>query len=270
MYRLLQFLSYYRRALTVYQLHSPFVYALVQAVLEDRRRYYAFTAIERLRAATVALRETIDMRDWGTGGGPRPGGLRRVAIGRLARRAASSPAQGRWLFRLVQWLDAGRRLELGASLGFGTAYLAAPHSRGHVIALEGDAACAARARENLRRLGLPHAEVRAGRFEEALGGALNDLGGVDLVLFDGDHRGAATRAYFEQCLPYGHARTAYVFDDVYASPDMTAAWRAVQHHPAVTLTVDWFDLAVAFANPDLREKQHFRVAPLRWKPWKVF
>lgn len=48
-YRFRQFLNFYRQAATKYQLHSPFVFELANAVLEDTRWYYAFRDVEALR-----------------------------------------------------------------------------------------------------------------------------------------------------------------------------------------------------------------------------
>jgi predicted O-methyltransferase YrrM len=96
------------------------------------------------------------------------------------------------------------------------------------------------------------------------------MGQVDLVFFDGHHQAAPTLAYFEQCLPYAHSRTLFVFDDIYASEEMTAAWSHIRQHERLTLTVDCFDLAFAFFHPEMREKQHLRLVPTQWKPWAKF
>jgi predicted O-methyltransferase YrrM len=269
MHRLRQFLSFYSRAATLYQVHSPFVFNLTREVLEDRRSYYAFDAVEGLRRELLRSGETVLHTDWGTGGGAAPGQARRTTVGRLVRRAASSPEQGRRLFRLAQALEAGRILEIGTSLGIGALYLASACRGGRMIGLEGCPDCAERARRHALRLDLPHLEVRDGEFDQTLLPALRELR-PDLVFLDGNHRREATERYFLACLPFAHDRTAFVFDDVHASAGMSAAWRAVQDHPRVTLTIDWFGLSVAFINPVFIKKQHFRLLPFRWKPWKAF
>ena len=55
------FPGFYLRAVTQYQLHSPFVFELVRAVLEDRRHYYAFDDIEQLRQRLLRA-----MKQWYT------------------------------------------------------------------------------------------------------------------------------------------------------------------------------------------------------------
>lgn len=243
----------------------------VNAVLEDRRWYYAFEDIEAVRREMLASPVVLEMEDYGaTSNGQRPA-LRQVPLRRMARTAASSPAQGRMLFRTVQWLRPERMLELGTSVGVGAMYLAAAARHAQFVSLEGSEACAHIARANLGILDLHHhAEVVSGPFRDTLVPALEKLGRVDLVFFDGHHRETATLDYFERCLPHTHTGTVLVFDDVHWSAEMTAAWEKIKAHPKVALSIDCFDLGFVFLNPEIGAKQHYRLVPLRCKPWKVF
>lgn len=257
-------MRFYRAAVTKYQLHSPFAFEWAEAVLEDRRWFYAFRDIEALRAKMRAVGTVVEFDDLGADGP----GLRREPLGRVVARSASSPAQGRQLFRLADWLKPAKLLELGTSAGIGAMYLASARgAQSRLFTLEGSPALANVARTNFNLLKLTNAEVIDGPFDATLGPALQRLGQPDLVFFDGHHRAEPTLRYFATCLAQAHDRTVFVFDDAYWSPEMTAAWRQIQQHPRVTLTLDSFDLAFAFINPDFREKQHFRVVPARCKPW---
>lgn len=267
-FRLRQLTGFYLRALTRYQLHSPFVFEWANAVLEDRRWYYPFRDIEALRAKMLA----VDTEIRPSGFGAAPAAQQPVRLGKVVRRSAVSPEKGRMLFRLVNWLRPARMLELGCSTGISAMYLASAAAQSaRLLTLEGDAALAAVARTNFRLLGLEQAEVIEGEFHRTLAPALDRLGGpVDLVYFDGDHRPEPTLDYFETCLAHAHDRTVFVFDDVYWSPEMTQAWERICAHPKVTLTLDAGRLAFAFIDPDFLQKQHLRVVPTRWKPWKIF
>lgn len=264
-HKIRQFLRFYWRAVTKYQLHSPVVFDLAQALLYDRRWYYAFNDIEAIRQRMLQSDVVLHFTDFGAGQASGSVPLRRVA-----RRSASSSQQGQRLFRLANWAQPRALLELGTSIGIGTMYLASGVRDARFITLEGAVDCAAVAQSNLALLGLPHVEVRSGEFDTTLTSALADVSPVDLVYLDGNHRRAATLAYFEQCLASAHTNAIFVFDDVYWSEEMTVAWTEIQNHPQVTTTVDFFDLSLAFINPDFREKQHFRIVPYWWKPWKFF
>jgi predicted O-methyltransferase YrrM len=126
------------------------------------------------------------------------------------------------------------------------------------------------AAQNLDILGLRQVELLPGEFDSTLLPALQALRQVDFFYFDGNHRPEPTLRYFETCLPFASAKAAFVFDDVHWSAEMEQAWKSIQQHPRVTLTVDFFDFSVAFINPDFREKQQIAVVPARWKIWRFW
>jgi predicted O-methyltransferase YrrM len=262
----IQWCLFYLKANTRYQVHSPFVFDLCNAVLEESRFYYAFRDIERLRQQMLASQASIQQTDYGAGG---PAHAPRK-IADIVRNAGSSSRQGRWLFHLVRHLQPASILELGTSLGLGTLYLAGGAPAAKIITLEGCPQTAAVARQHFGMQGQDRIQLRTGPFENSLLPVLEDLGAVDFIFFDGNHRPEPTLHYFEACLKAAHPNTVFVFDDMYWSVGMRQAWLQIQQHRQVTLSVDFFDLSMAWINPDFKVKQHFRLVPERWKPWKVF
>ncbi len=264
-HKIRQFLRFYGGAVTKYQLHSPIVASVAKALIQDRRWYYAFQDVEAIRRKMQRSGVQVNFTDFGAG---QASGT--VALRQIVRQSASSRRQGRRLFRLANWLQPTSILELGSSVGISTMYLASAARNARFTTLEGCADCAAIARANLEMLGLQQVDVRSGEFNTTLVPALADLVPVDLVYLDGNHRRAPTLAYFELCLAAAQPNTVFVFDDVYWSAEMTAAWQEIQNHARVTTTVDFFDLSLAFITPDFREKQHFRIVPYWWKLWKFY
>jgi len=259
------FPGFYFHAVTQYQLHSPFVYDLVRAVLEDRRNYYAFDQIEMLRFRLKSGNESVVYDDPGA----RTSKVER-RISELVQTSASSRRQGRRLFRLSQWLKPRRMLELGTSLGFGSAYLAAGWEHGRLDTIEGAEPLARVAAMNLEWLKLVNATVHTGVFEHMLPEILKSGDAPDLIFFDGNHRAEPTVAYFETCLKYCGEKTLFVFDDVHWSADMEHAWKQLCAHPKVTLSIDLWDFAILGIDPAFKVKQHFSVVPALWKPWKFW
>jgi predicted O-methyltransferase YrrM len=267
---------FFWRADTKYQVHSPFVFQLVQEVVEDDRNYYIFGGVAALRAKLLSNHTAIEVTDFGAGpGGSNSGSTaplqRRTTIAAVTARSASDPVQGAMLFKLAQWLQPQQVLELGTSIGLGTAYLASgTTTKAKVVSLEGCPALAGIARANLEALGVPNVHVVSGAFEQTLAKTIANMERLDLVYFDGNHQEQPTLAYFAQCLPKAHAGSVFVFDDVHWSHGMESAWKQVQDHEKVTLTVDFGGFACAFFNPDHKAKQHFSVVPAAWKPWKFY
>jgi len=267
LYSIVAFCKFYWRAVTKYQIHSPFVFELAQAVLEDRRDYYAFRDVEVLRARMLASEALLEVTDYGTGAEK---GLKKRTLRSIVRRAGSSARQGQRLFRLLQWLAPKTVVEMGSSVGISTLYMASAVRNARLVSLEGCPQTAEVARTNLEVLGLRHAEIITGPFEKNLIPALQQLRQVDLVFVDGNHREKPTLDYFEQSLPFAHNHTVFVFDDTHWSAGMQAAWQRIQQHPRVTLSIDFYDFALVFLNPDFKVRQHWSIVPAWWKLWKFY
>jgi predicted O-methyltransferase YrrM len=99
---------------------------------------------------------------------------------------------------------------------------------------------------------------------------LNDLGKLDYVFIDGNHRLAPTLNYFDSCLEFAHNETVFVFDDIHWSYEMEEAWEKLKAHPRVTISIDLFHMGVIFILKEKKVKEHYLLCPLSWKPWKSF
>jgi predicted O-methyltransferase YrrM len=247
--------------------HSPFVFELLEQVIEDDRRYYDFGALKRVRELAERNNQLLTVQDFGAGSRVQHNAQRTVA--QIAKTAVSPTWQGEFLFRLVNHFQAKRRLEVGTSLGISSLYQYLPLRQAPLATLEGCPSIAAEAAKNFKKLKATNIQQYLGKFEETLPQALRDLGGVDYVYLDGNHQKAPTLAYFEACLAYSHADTVFVIDDINWSNDMQEAWQAIQAHPQVSLSIDLFFMGLVFLRKEQQQKQQFTLIPARYKPWKM-
>ncbi|MCB0586661.1 MAG: class I SAM-dependent methyltransferase [Phaeodactylibacter sp.] len=262
-----KFLQYYWRARTRYDIHSPFVFELVEKTLEDSRTFYAFPIIEGLR--NLLLRDDTEVHLTDYGAGSKADGSPRRTVHSLARHTAVSPATGQLLFRLVHFIKPTTLLELGTSLGISTAYQAAAAPRSRFLTIEGCPETATLARQHFEQLNLPNVHLLTGPFREKLPEALRELQRLDYLYLDGDHRLGASLEYFEQCLPYAHSDSVFVIADIHWSNEMEKAWGAIRRHPRVSLSVDLFHIGLLFFRDEQREREHFTVIRSVWKPWRM-
>lgn len=250
-----KYLTYLVRSNNRHAVHSPFVYRLVEEVLRDQRKFYAFEAIEKRRRALLSDHSTVQITDLGAGSSLQRSSERRVW--EIARYAAKSPKYGKLLFRLANYFNPEDILELGTSLGISTAYLGSARTEARVITLEGAPEISAIALETFRQTGLTNIELVNGNFDDTLGPALLGLKKLDMAFIDGNHRKEPTLRYFSQCLTRTHPGSVLVFDDIHWTREMQSAWKEIIAHPAVTLSIDLFFLGVVFFREEFREKQHF-------------
>lgn len=255
----LKYLQYYSTAANGkgHGVHSPFVFNFISNVLNDKRFFYAYDRVERLREHALLNDQKIEVQDYGAGSAVMASRSRKVKA--IARWSLKSPKYARLLFRMVNYYQPQTIVELGTALGITTAYLASAKTSAQVYTLEGAPAIAALARQHFAQLAITNIHVTEGNFDDTLRPVLAKAGKVDFAFIDGNHRRAPTLRYFNWLLPYIQSQSIFVFDDIHWSAEMQEAWRGIQSHPAVTCSIDLFFIGIVFFSPDFKEKQHFSI-----------
>ena len=248
-----KYIRYYFKAGNRHDVHSPFVYALVEEVLNDRAAKPAYESVEALRRQLLGSTDIIDVTDLGAGS--LMGATNTRKIRDIVRHAAKPPKFGQLFYRLVKYLKASTVLELGTSMGLSTAYMAKAGAKVHTI--EGCPNIAARAAANFAALGLKNVQQYVGNFDTELTKVLAGMPPPDIVYIDGNHREEPTVQYFLDCLPMIKKSTVLIFDDVHWTDGMERAWETIKAHPSVTLTIDLFFIGLVFVSPDFKVKQDF-------------
>lgn len=262
-----QFWKYYQAAQTVSKIENDFVVNLLQETFSTDKQYVDFAPLEHLRYLLSQRKDRIEVTDLGAGS-YKDKGKERV-IGSIAKNAVSPKWQCQFLFQLINWLQPQNRLEVGTSLGINTLYQYLPRRQAPFITLEGCPNIAALAQKHFQTFRATAIDLKIGNFADTLPLALEELGKLDYALLDGNHRKEPTLDYFEQCLAYSHEGTVLVIDDIYWSEEMQAAWQAIQTHPKVNLTLDFFYFGLVFLRPQA-QKEHYQVIDKKFKPWQQF
>lgn len=249
------YLRHFITARNSHALHSPFLFLLYNEAIKNRKTLEALP-IERLRKQL--LNDERELEALNLGAGSKAGITHRPTVKKLAATVAVRPQYGALLLRLVHFLKAQNILELGTSLGLGTAFLAS-HSEARVTSIDGCSETQKVARDNLSKLGfMDRVELLTGTFDDVLPGLLAERRTWDLIYIDGDHRKTSTLRYFEQIIPHLHENSMVIFDDIYWSKGMTEAWKSIQEHPAVRQTIDVFQFGMVFFHTN-QLNEHFRL-----------
>ncbi len=254
--------------MTRYKVHSPFLFQLIEEVLEDDRQYYIFASLSATRKQLQASKHELTIKDLGAGSHVSNSNVRTIAS--IAKSAVSPEAQCQLLFRLTQYLKPKTMLEFGTSLGLSTLYQAFGHTQGQLITMEGSPQVAEFARGMFVNSKAKNIQLKTGNFDDLLPEILKGLAGkLDYVFFDGNHRKEATLNYFEACLPYADNNSVFVFDDIYWSPGMLEAWETIKQHPSVTLTVDLYYMGLVFFRKEQQQPEHMKLVTQAAKPWTM-
>ncbi len=262
-----RYLKYFASAKTRYQIHSPFVFDLINEVYEDDRNYYAFDKAEILREALMRNDTEIEVTDFGAGSHNNKSPKRKIS--NIATNALSPPAQCAFLFRLINRYRPKTMIEIGTSLGIATLYQAFGNKNAALITLEGCPKIAGIAQRQFKKAKAQNIEVIVGNFDQTLETALKKVGTLDYIFIDGNHRKAPTIQYYEQALQYAHDDTIFVFDDIHWSEEMEAAWQEVTNRNEVTIALDFFFFGLVFLKKANAKKINEVIVKSVLKPWKM-
>lgn len=237
--------------------HSPFVFDFIIHVLNDKKKYDCYDEIETLRKKLLNNNTVIEVEDFGAGSAVIP--FKNRVVKDIAASSLKKKKYARLLFRVAKYYEAKTIVELGTSFGITTCYLASANAGSKVITLEGARNIANLASKNFGEMNLGNVELIEGNFEKTLSLLNSKIADIDLVFVDGNHRKNATLEYFDFFLSKRTNNSIFIFDDIHWSVEMEEAWKLIQQHDSVTMTIDLFFIGLVFFRKDFKVKQHFSI-----------
>lgn len=257
LHQIIAYIKFLWRSSNQHGVHSPFVYGLVTRCFYDKKKHPANRQIHQYRKDLLESKEVIKVTDLGAGSKVFKTNDRSVSA--IGKNAGITSSRARLLNRLVRYLKIKNALELGTSMGIGTAAMAAENDI-RITTIEGCPETASVAREHLNRAGFHNLSVINGEFESVLKEwrTKKDQKApvFDLIYIDGNHQKKPTLKYFQELLPLIHNDTVFIFDDIHWSSEMEEAWEEIKNHSAVTVSIDTFFWGFVFFRRE-QEKEHF-------------
>lgn len=249
LYRLHTYFRHYFRSIRNskgYGVHSPFAFYFISHIINPKNYYgyYCYESIEHLRMKLFGCLQTISNNG------------KETTVKSIAIKSASPANDSQRLFRLAHFMKAENIIELGTSLGIGTAYLASSNHNANVISIDHNKHLQNIAQENSNSLGLKNIRYITGDFDNALEQVLTHKEQLDLVFFDGNHKGNATLRYYNKLKTKAHRQSVFVFHDIHWSKDMNKAWQTIIQDSLISISIECYNLGIVFFNPEFN-KQHF-------------
>jgi predicted O-methyltransferase YrrM len=238
-------------------IHSPFVFDFVIHVLNDKKKYECYKKIESLREQLLKDNAIIEVEDFGAGSAVIPSRKRKINV--IAKSSLKNEKFAKLLYRIVNYYKPQSVIELGTSLGITSCYIACANKNADVLTFEGSKEIAKIAKQNFEKANLENISLIEGNFDVTFKETLSKLKTVDLAFIDGNHRRNATLDYFSSLLKKSNSASVFIFDDIHWSAGMEEAWKQIQYHDEVKLTIDLFFIGLVFFNPDFKVKQHFTI-----------
>ncbi len=262
-----RFFRFYKRAVTLHSIHSPFLYQFIRSAFDLDRTYYPFLAIEGLREILGASEQKIGIQDFGAGSKTHDSSVR--SIQSIVRSSSSGQNKCHLLFNTVHFFRPSCILELGTNLGLATLYMASTDPSTKVTTVEGDPSLFALAKAHFEKYNTNNNIIAVNAtFEDFLNKAKR-LDGYDLIYIDGHHSGEATLNYYRYFSGYDTNEKIVIIDDIHWSKDMEDAWRTIREDMCFGVSLDIFQMGFLFLMPRFKQVEHFNYIPYKYKPWKI-
>lgn len=226
--------------------HSPFVYRLIDEVIYDFRWKSEYSEIEHLRQVLQYDDRSILVYDQCT------------SVSALVKNSCKSLRAAKLIYRLANYFSPNQVIEIGTSMGMDTTYLAKAAPQARIISMDQGVDTTAITSENLAKQGIKNVQILTGDLNQVVPDVLAELQSLDFVLINRGYDKKAMINYLNQCLPKFKETSLVVVDAIYLDKEMKEFWQQIKIHPQVTLTIDLFQIGLAFVRPQQAE-EHFKI-----------
>ena len=209
--------------------HSPFVFELITAVIENRCAYYCYESLSAVRKQLHFDKNKIRYNN------------REYPVKKYLDKYCFSESEDRLLFRLANRFSPRTILMMGSDLGLAPLYLTAYSKNTRCIVFEPEPDISAVARK--------YTEKYSSSIELRSSYDFDTIGDVGFIVL-----GAGNE--FEKYLRFVNDGTVMVIQGINSSKENRKKWRNICCHPRVTVTLDLYSLGIVFFNPKLHRKTY--------------
>ena len=162
------------------------------------------------------------------------------------------------IYRLANYFSANQIIELGTSMGVDTAYLMKAVPQAKIIVVDHHDDTVAITSKNLINSSAQSVQVLRRDQNHLLPIVNTEPQSLDFLLMNRSCRKEVSIKYLNQCLPLLKETSVVVVDAIYRDEEMKICWQQIKAHSQITVTIDLFQLGLAFVRPQQAE-EHFKI-----------
>jgi len=254
-FKIKSFILFLIKSTNQHGVHSPFVYNLVTKCFYKKSNASKTNIINNIRQQLISNNDLIDIYDFGSGSKVFKTNKRKISD--ISKIAGITKKKSTQLVNLLEYFKCSNILEIGTSVGLGTASLSIARPQANIISLEGCKNTAHIASNLFQTNNLKNIDLIIGEFDKTLPEIIQK-NSFDLVYFDGNHQKEPTLKYFEECLNSIDNNSIFIFDDINWSQEMQEAWLEIIEHPKVSVSINTYFWGLVFFRKE-QEKEHFTI-----------
>ena len=247
-----EFIKYQLIAKGRHGIHSPFVYKLVDEILNQKVPNSVKLQQNELFRNLKKTKTKINFQEFGAGSKKMD---RQRIVSDVFRQSATRGKYAKLIYLLSKNFEHKEILELGTSLGVGTLHLHWGNPSAKITTLEACPNTFAFARKNLQSQCFPNGPINIENtlFKEFIETSKTNY---DLIFIDGHHNGTALLHYIEALDKNSNEQTIFIVDDIRWSKDMLMAWNQLIQNEKYQLSIDFFKMGILMKRPT-QMKEHF-------------
>lgn len=241
-FTLKQRIRFFRKAKTIHDVDSPFVYQFCKYIVEDDRNFYLFP-LGRLLYQEAKQAEK--------------------------KRISTPPLMGKRLFRAVEHYKPEFAVELGSGDGLSTIYQAAAMLTGDLFSLDESSTSVTYAQNLVEEIGLPNIKIIQKKWSGSLSALPSKKQPIDQLFFSPQCPAEVILSLFQVLNQLIHNESVLIMANLYQSIERREVWEALKQSDRVRLSIDLFNLGFLFFNPSFHKKQDYYIVPAKQKPWRL-
>ncbi|MBK7811674.1 MAG: methyltransferase domain-containing protein [Saprospiraceae bacterium] len=256
------FMAYWFKARTIYRIHPPYLYKLLDKMFDADQCYYDFDLIWQLQMDTMRQNENISDDQFGKK--ELKSTIKHTDKSTYSKQFLDQLYQ---LYRLTYWMKPTRILDLGSGFGMRTATFAMAAPKSKIIGVEEIEFLVQSSLKSTNFNQLNNIEYIHLDMDQFLNKYTGKA--FDLVFLKSQPYSNNTLLYLQKTVPFLASNACIIVDGIHSSAEMHRCWKEIIQWSHFNFTVETRHWGMAFCDPTL-SPGNYVFCESHWKPWQKY
>ena len=253
-YQIKSRLNFLLKSSNQHGIHSPFVYDLITKCFYDKTPFSAYHNLKALRNELIYNQDLVKVKHYSEASKVFQSNHQKIST--IVKSEGSSYKKQKQLYRITNYFKPKNVLELGTSVGLGSAAMAIASNNSIIKTVEVNKNISDIAKKVFKSYQLKNIQIDTSSFKDFF--KKSNYENLDLVYLDGTCDKESTIENFNSLLKYSHNESVFIINNIYWIKEMTEAWNIIKKQKEITVSIDTFYWGFLFFRKE-QPKQHFTI-----------